>query len=71
MKRFFAIMIAAAMLLALAACKGKNDTSPETTSAPETTMAPGVTAEPYVGSHAYDPETDFDQKMGSNGNYST
>ena len=71
MKRTICLIAAALMALSLAACKGKDDTSPETTSAPETTLAPGVTAEPYVGSHAYDPETDFDQKMGSNGNYST
>ncbi len=60
MKKLLALLLTAVMVLSLAACGGKQETTaapettkaPETTAAPETTKAPETTAEPTV-----DPDT--------------
>ena len=45
MKKLFALLLAAAMVLSMAACGGKTD-APATTAAPETTAAPAATEAP-------------------------
>ena len=45
MKKLFALLLAAAMVLSMAACGGKTE-APATTAAPETTAAPAATEAP-------------------------
>ena len=45
MKKLFALLLAAAMVLSMAACGGKTE-APATTAAPETTAAPAATELP-------------------------
>jgi hypothetical protein len=75
MKRFIAIILAALLLLPLTACAGGQEPAPtaepgENTAVPgEATAEPGV--EDYVPDFNYNPATDFDQRLGMNGNMST
>ena len=73
MKKTIAIILAALLLLPLAACAGGKIPAP--TAGPDTTPTPGETAAPdgdaYAPDLSYDPATDFDQRLGMNGNMST
>ncbi|MBR0156008.1 MAG: hypothetical protein IJM20_00625 [Clostridia bacterium] len=73
MKRFIAIILTALLLLPLAACAGGQEPAPtagpNTTASPDETSGPG--GEDYVPDFGYNPDTDFDRRLGMNGNRST
>ena len=70
MKRISCIVLALLLFLLAACTPGQEKPEGSTEPTANATAEPTETA-PYVGDFSYDPATDFDQKLGMNGNWST